>query len=297
MKTEINKAWSVVNESFVEIWRPIVDSIGIPYPTCADWDFEKILNAQCKHFDDNLWNGLTAILKKSIDSIAMVSQSETYLRIGFPDIPQDLFSICFNLQTCDSTAMGTVDPDEINGKFRLEVIDYLTKKELIPSFQYVDVEIHAGEILENRLIGRDCTNIDFCEYIGAIVDGLLQTPIVYSLLKRVQNKVNERQRLIKVRELAKRQEDERLAKAFANIVKPHIENVGCKDQWRVYKEFCNFVMELQLTDTDLIRYSSSDQDDIISIIPALVNFANDYRVLNAGQGQFCVLKDWDIIIT
>lgn len=297
MKADIKKAWNAVNESLEEIWKPIVNSIGIPYISCDDYNFEKKSYAQCKHFDDNKWSGLTAILKESIGSIATVSQGDTYFKITFPDISEMLFKVCFSLETLDDTSMYPVEPDEVNGKFRLEVIDYLTKKELIPSFQYVDVEIHAGEIWECRLIGRDCAKKDLYEYIGAIVDGLLKTPIVYNLLKSHQNEINERHRLIEERERAQKQEDECIAKAFANMVKPHIKNAGWNDQWRVYKEFCHFVLEFKLTNSDVIRYSSPDQDDIISIIPTLVNFVSNYKILQTGQGQLSVLKDWNIIIT
>lgn len=244
MKADIIKAWNAVNESLSEIWEPIVNSIGIPNISWDDYNAGKILYDQCKHFDNNLWSGLTAILKESIGSIATVSQDDTYFKISFPDISEMLFQVCFSLETLEDSSMGTVDPDEVNGKFRLEVIDYLTKKEVFPSFQYVEVDIHAGEIWERRLIGRDCAKKDLYEYIGAIVDGLLKTPIVYNLLKSKQNEINERHRLIEERERAQKQEDECLAKAFANMVKPHIENTGWNDQWRVYKELCHFVLEL-----------------------------------------------------
>ena len=49
-----------------------------------------------------------------------------------------------------------------------------------------------------------------------------------------------------------------------------MENAGCNGEWRVFKEFLHYVLELQLTKTDVIRYGSPSQEDIISRIPALI---------------------------
>lgn len=65
----------------------------------------------------------------------------------------------------------------------------------------------------------------------------------------------------------------------------------------MYKEFIHYVLELQLTKTDVVRYGSPSQDDIISRIPALVKFVNDYIVLNDAPGNLSVLKNWEVIIT
>ena len=297
MAIEIKKAWNAVNESLAKIWKPIVDTIGIPYVSCADYDLEKILYGQCKHFDENLWSGLTAILEKSIASIAVVSQDEECIEITLPDIDENLFHICFTLETCYDTYAQTVDPDEVNGKFITEAIEYLIHKETIPAFQFVTIFIQAGNIRETRLIGRDYAVKDLYEWTGAIVDGFLKPPIVYgllSLVKKAQDERSETYRIAKERALAREEEKARLECEFASQVKPHIEKAGWSGKWSVYKEFSNFVLELELSKTDIIRYSSSSRDEIISHIPTLVNFANDYKVLNDSNGYVSVLKDYNI---
>ena len=65
----------------------------------------------------------------------------------------------------------------------------------------------------------------------------------------------------------------------------------------MYKEFIHYVLELQLTKTDVVRYGSPSQNDIISIIPVLIRFVNDYRILNDAPGNLRILKNWEIIIT
>ena len=289
--------WEQINKSLAHIWQPIAHSIGIPYPDTDDvYSFDKQLYSTCKHYDDNLWDGLTSMLKRSVDSLAVIIQNETHFRISLPDISEDLFRIWFTRETNDDSWMNTVSPEEVEGKYRLEVIDYLTKREEIPSFQYVSVEIHAGEIWESGVIGRNCTTQDLCDMAGAIADGLLKTPAIYGLLKIARDKQDEKQRMETERVLAQEDEDKRLAGEFAQRIKPVLESAGWTNNWRVYKEFLNYVLELQLTKTDVVRYGSPSQEDIISQIPALVRFVNNYKVLNDAPGNLCVMKDWNIVI-
>lgn len=298
MNIDFNHACKAVNESLARIWQPIADSIGVPYPdTENNYIFDKQLHSTCKHYDDNLWERLTSMLKRSIDSLAEIIQSETCFRIKLPDISEDLFRIWFTRETCDDTWMDPVTAEEVEGKFRMEVIEYLTKQEVIPSFQYVNVEIRAGEIWEHRVIGRSYTIKDLCDMAGAIMDGLLKTPVVYGLLKAARSERNVKHRIETEQELAQEEEDKHLANEFANRIKPILENVGWNGEWRVYKEFIHYVLELQLTKTDVVRYGSPSQNDIISIIPVLIRFVNDYRILNDAPGNLRILKNWEIIIT
>lgn len=289
--------WEQINKSLSQIWQPIADSIGIPYPdTEDDYIFSKQLYSVCKHYDDNLWECLTSMLKQSIDSLAVIVHNEWCFEISLPDIRGDLFGIRFKRETNYDSWMDTVSPKEVEGKYRLEVIEYLTKKEVIPAFQYVRDEIHAGEIWECGVIGRDSTNKDLCDMAGAIVDGLLKTPAIYGLLNIVRDKHNEKHRIEVERELAQAEDDKRLAGEFAQRIKPVLESVAWTNNWRVYKEFLHYVLELQLTKTDVVRYGSPSQDDVISQIPALIRFVNDYKVLNDAPGNLCVMKDWNIVI-
>lgn len=289
--------WEQINKSLAHIWQPIAHSIGIPYPDTDDvYSFDKQLYSTCKHYDDNLWEGLTSMLKRSVDSLAVIIQNETRFRISLPDISEDLFRIWFTRETNDGSWMNTVSPEEVEGKYRLEVIDYLTKQEEIPSFQYVSVEIHAGEIWESGVIGRNCTTQDLCDMAGAIADGLLKTPAIYGLLKSAREKQDEKHRMETARESAQEDEDKRLACEFAKSIKPILDAAGWDGGWRVYKEYLHYVLELQLTKTDVVRYGSPSQDDVISQISALVRFVNDYKVLNDASGNLCVMKDWNIVI-
>lgn len=183
--------WEQINESLAHIWQPIAHSIGISYPDTEDYIFDKLLYSICKHYDDNLWDGLTSILKRSIDSLAVTTQSKTCFRISLPDINEDLFRIWFTRETHAGSWMNTVTAEEVEGKYREEVIEYLTKKEVIPSFQYVNVEIKAGGIWEHRVIGRNCTITELCDVTGAIIDGLLRTPAIYGLFKIARDKQDE----------------------------------------------------------------------------------------------------------
>lgn len=288
--------WEQINESLAKIWQPIADSIGIPNPGTDDaysFDKQQFYNT-CKHYDDNLWDGLTSILKRSFDSLAVTYQSETCFSISFPDM--DVFGIWFTRETNDGSCMQTVSPEEVEGRYRLEVIEYLTKIKEIPSFQYVRVEIRAGDIWESRVISRNSTNKDICDMAGAIADGLLKTPAIYGLLKSARDKQDEKHRMEVERELAQAEDDKRLAGEFAQRIKPVLESAGWTNNWRVYKEFLHYVLELHLTKTDVVRYGSLSQDDVISLIPALVRFVNDYQVLNDAPGNLCVMKDWNIVI-
>lgn len=288
--------WEQINESLAKIWQPIADSIGIPYPGTDDvYSFDKRqLYNTCKHYDDNLWDGLTSILKRSFDSLAVIAHNETCFWISLPDM--DVFKIWFTRETYDGSWENTVTAEEVEGRYRLEVIEYLTKQEEIPSFQYVRVEIRAGEIWESRVIGRNSTNKDICDMAGAIVDGLLKTPAIYGLLKIAREKKDEKHRIEVEQELAQGAEDKRLAGEFAQRIKPVLESAGWTNNWRVYKEFLHYVLELQLSKTDVVRYRSPSQGDIISRIPALVRFVNDYKVLKDAPGNLCVMKDWNIVI-
>lgn len=84
---------------------------------------------------------------------------------------------------------------------------------------------------------------------------------------------------------------------FAKRIKPIVDDAGWNGEWRVFKEFLHYLVELQLTKTDVVRYGSPSQDDVISRIPALVKFVNDYKVLNDAPGNLSVLKNWEVIIT
>ena len=57
------------------------------------------------------------------------------------------------------------------------------------------------------------------------------------------------------------------------------------------------MLELQLPKTDVVRYGSPSQEDIISRIQALIRFVNAYKVLNDAPGNLCVLKNWEVVIT
>ena len=137
--------------------------------------------------------------------------------------------------------------------------------------------------------------------VDAIVEGLIRTPKVYALLhsvvEEIGNKHIEKRNKIRQEEQKREKEEVRIVDEFATRIKPILEAAGWNGEWRVFKEFLHYVLELQLSKTDVVRYSSPSQGDIISRIPALVRFVNDYKAFNDAPGDLCVMKDWNIIIT
>lgn len=178
MMNQINRVWEAVNKSLSQIWQPVADSIGIPSIDDGNYSYivDKSLYEQSKHFDENLWNGLVARIERSIGSVALISRNGGYdddwIEITLPGIDENIFQITFAVK--DGGDYNQVDPDEANGKFRTEMIEYLTKRVEVPAFNYVVVGISAGNFYEEKLIGRDFSTKELNIMIDAIVDGLIK---------------------------------------------------------------------------------------------------------------------------
>lgn len=304
MINQINRAWKAVNKSLAQIWQPVADSIGIPSIDDGYYNYivNKNLYEQSKHFDENLWNGLVARIEKSIGSVALISRNGGYdddwIEITLPGIDENIFQITFAVK--DRSNFDKVDSDEVDGKFRTEMIEYLTKRVEVPAFNYVVVEIRAGSFYEEKLIGRDSSTKELNIMIDAIVEGLIRTSKVYGLLVPVieeeKKKIKEKYNIIRLEEQKREKEEERIVAEFAKRLKPILENAGWNGEWNVYKEFLQYVLVLQLTKTDAVRYKSTSQDDIISRIPTLVSFIENYNILNSADGHLSVSKYWHNII-
>ena len=304
MMNQINRVWEAVNKSLSQIWQPVADSIGIPSIDDGNYSYivDKSLYEQSKHFDENLWNGLVARIERSIGSVALISRNGGYdddwIEITLPGIDENIFQITFAVK--DGGDYNQVDPDEANGKFRTEMIEYLTKRVEVPAFNYVVVGISAGNFYEEKLIGRDFSTKELNIMIDAIVDGLIRTPKVYRLLGSVieekKKKQKEKHNKIRLEEQKREKEEERIVADFAKRLKPILENARWNGEWNVYKEFLQYVLVLQLTKTDAVRYKSPSQDDIISRIPTLIDFIENYNILNSADGRLSVSKYWYNII-
>ncbi len=304
MMNQINRVWEAVNKSLSQIWQPVADSIGIPSIDDGNYSYivDKSLYEQSKHFDENLWNGLVARIERSIGSVALISRNGGYdddwIEITLPGIDENIFQITFAVK--DGGDYNQVDPDEANGKFRTEMIEYLTKRVEVPAFNYVVVGISAGNFYEEKLIGRDFSTKELNIMIDAIVDGLIRTPKVYRLLGSVieekEKKQKEKHNKIRLEEQKREKEEERIVADFAKRLKPILENARWNGEWNVYKEFLQYVLVLQLTKTDAVRYKSPSQDDIISRIPTLIDFIENYNILNSADGRLSVSKYWYNII-
>ena len=304
MMNQINRVWEAVNKSLSQIWQPVADSIGIPSIDDGNYSYivDKSLYEQSKHFDENLWNGLVARIERSIGSVALISRNGGYdddwIEITLPGIDENIFQITFAVK--DGGDYNQVDPDEANGKFRTEMIEYLTKRVEVPAFNYVVVGISAGNFYEEKLIGRDFSTKELNIMIDAIVDGLIRTPKVYRLLGSVieekEKKQKEKHNKIRLEEQKREKEEERIVADFAKRLKPIPENARWNGEWNVYKEFLQYVLVLQLTKTDAVRYKSPSQDDIISRIPTLIDFIENYNILNSADGRLSVSKYWYNII-
>lgn len=304
MMNQINRAWETVNKSLSQIWQPVADSIGIPSIDDGNYSYivDKSLYEQSKHFDENLWNGLVARIERSIGSIALISRNGGYdddwIEITLPGIDENIFQITFAVK--DGGDYNQVDPDEANGKFRTEMIEYLTKRVEVPAFKYVVVGISAGNFYDEKLIGRDFSTKELNIMIDAIVEGLISTPKVYGLLGSVieekEKKQKEKHNKIRLEEQKREKEEERIVADFAKRLKPILENARWNGEWNVYKEFLQYVLVLQLTKTDAVRYKSPSQDDIISRIPTLIDFIENYYILNSADGRLSVSKYWYNII-
>lgn len=309
MSDKIVRAWESVKESLAQIWQPIADSIGIPSIDTWDYNYivDKSLYEQSRHFDENLWNGLTTRIEEAVAPIAEISRDkdnqdnwvDDWFGITLPGVDENLFQIKFLVR--DGGDYEQINPEEAKGMFRTEMIEYLTKRVEVPAFKYVIVEICAGSFYEEKLIGRNFSTKELNAMVDAIVEGLIRTPKVYALLhsvvEEIGNKLIEKRNIIRHEEQKREKEEERIVDEFANRIKPILEAAGWDGEWRVFKEFLHYVLELQLTKTDVVRYGSPSQEDIISRIQALVRFVNDYKVFNDAPGNLCVLKDWNIIIT
>lgn len=290
MSDKIGRTWESVNESLAQIWQPIADSIGIPSIDTWDYNYivDKSLFEQSRHFDENLWNGLCTRIDKAVAPIAVISRDketqdnwvDDWFEITLPGIDTNIFCIKFLVR--DGGDYQQVNPEEANGMFRTEMIEYLTKRVELPAFKYVVVEICAGSFYEEKLIGRDFSTKELNAMVNAIVEGLIRTPKVYALLRSVVeeivNKQIEKRNIIRQEEQKRDKEDERIVDEFAKRIKPILDDAGWNGEWRVFKEFLHYLVELQLTKTDVVRYGSPSQDDVISRIPALVKFVNDYKV-------------------
>lgn len=309
MMNQINRAWETVNKTLSQIWQPVADSIGIPAIDTWDYNYivDKWLYEQSRHFDENLWNGLCTKIDKAVAPIAEISRDkenqdnwvDDWFKITLPGIDEGIFQIKFLVR--DGGDYKQVDPEEANGMFRTEMMEYLTKRVEVPAFKYVIVEICAGSFYEEKLIGRDFPTKALNAMVDAIVEGLIRTPKVYSLLRSVVEEIVDKQiekrNIIRQEEQKREKEDERIVDEFAKRIKPILDAAGWNGKWKAYKEFLHYVLELQLTKTDVVRYGSPSQEDIISRIPDLVRFVNDYKVLNDALGNLSVLKNWDVIIT
>lgn len=307
MMYHFNRTWEAVNKSLAQIWQPVADSIGIPYIYDGTYNYiiDKRLYEQSKHFDENLWDGLVARIEKSIGSIALIAQNggydddDAWIEITLPGINDPIFEITFAIE--DGGDFYQLDPDEANGKIRTEMIEYLTKRVEVPAFKYVVVEISAGKFYEEKLIGRGFSTKELNIMIDAIVEGFIRTPNVYGLLGSVieekENKQREKYNIIRLEEQKREKEEERIVAEFAKRLKPILENAGWNGEWNVYKEFLQYVLVLQLTKTDAVRYKSPSQDDIISRFPTLVSFIDNYNILNSADGRLSVSKYWYNIIT
>lgn len=307
MSDKIVRVWESVKESLAQIWQPIADSIGIPSIDTWDYNYivDKSLYEQSRHFDKNLWNGLTTSIEKAVAPIAVISRDkdnqdnwvDDWFEITLPGVDENLFQIKFLVR--DGGDYKQVNPEEANGMFRTEMIEYLTKRVEVPAFKYVIVEICAGSFYEEKLIGRDFSTKELNAMVDTIVEGLIRTPKLYALLhsvvEEIGNKHIEKRNIIR-REEQKREKEERIVNEFAEHIKLIMDNAGWNGEWRVFKEFFHYVLELQLSKTDVVRYRSPSQGDIISRIPALVRFVNDYKVLNDASGNLSVLKNWETII-
>ena len=326
MSDKIVRTWESVKESLAQIWQPIADSIGIPSIDTWDYNYivDKSLYEQSRHFDENLWNGLTTRIEDAVAPIAVISRDkdnqdnwvDDWFEITLPGVDENLFQIKFLVR--DGGDYKQVNPEEANGMFRTEMIEYLTKRVEVPAFKYVIVEICAGSFYEEKLIGRDFSTKELNAMVDAIVEGLIRTPKVYALLhsvvEEIGNKHIEKRNKIRQEEQKREKEEVRIVDEFATRIKPILEAAGWirqshnlpvgevrtdgKTFFDVYVEGGIVrVLELQLSKTDVVRYSSPSQGDIISRIPALVRFVNDYKAFNDAPGDLCVMKDWNIIIT
>lgn len=307
MMYHFNRTWEAVNKSLAQIWQPVADSIGIPYIYDGTYNYiiDKRLYEQSKHFDENLWNGLVARIEKSIGSIALISRNggydddDAWIEITLPGINDSIFEITFAVK--DGGDYNQVDPDEASGKSRTEMIEYLTKRVEVPVFRYVVVGISAGNFYAEKLIGRDFSTKELNIMIDAIVEGLIRTPKVYGLLGSVieeeGKKRKEKYNIIKLEERKREKEEERIVAEFSKRLKPILENAGWNGEWNVYKEFLQYVLVLQLTKTDAVLYKSPSQDEIISRIPTLICFIDNYNILNSADGRLSVSKYWYNIIT
>lgn len=309
MSDKIVRTWESVKESLAQIWQPIADSIGIPSIDTWDYNYivDKSLYEQSRHFDENLWNGLTTRIEDAVAPIAVISRDkdnqdnwvDDWFEITLPGVDENLFQIKFLVR--DGGDYKQLNPEEANGMFRTEMIEYLTKRVEVPAFKYVIVEICAGSFYEEKLIGRDFSTKELNAMVDAIVEGLIRTPKVYALLysvvEEIGNKHIEKRNKIRQEEQKREKEEVRIVDEFATRIKPILEATGWNGEWRVFKEFLHYVLELQLTKTDVVRYGSPSQDDVISQIPALIRFVNDYKAFNDAPGDLCVMKDWNIIIT
>ncbi len=304
MMNQINRAWETVNKTLSQIWQQIADSIGITSIEDGNYNYivDKRLYEQSKHFDENLWNGLVARIERSIGSVALISRNGGYdddwIEITLPGIDENVFQITFAVK--DGGDYNQLDPNEANGKSRTEMIEYLSKRVEVPAFKYVVVGISAGSFYEEKLIGRDFSTNELNIMIDGIVEGLIRTPKVYGLLgsaiEEKDKKQKEKYNIIRREEQKREKEEERIVADFAKRLKPILENAGWNGEWNAYKEFLQYVLVLQLTKTDAVRYQSPSQDDIISRIPTLVSFIENYNILNSAGGHLSVSKYWYNII-
>lgn len=222
MSDKIVRAWESVKESLAQIWQPIADSIGIPSIDTWDYNYivDKSLYEQSRHFDENLWNGLTTRIEEAVAPIAEISRDkdnqdnwvDDWFEITLPGVDENLFQIKFLVR--DGGDYQQVNPEEANGMFRTEMIEYLTKRVELPAFKYVVVEICAGSFYEEKLIGRDFSTKELNAMVNAIVEGLIRTPKVYALLRSVVeeivNKQIEKRNIIRQEEQKREKEDERI---------------------------------------------------------------------------------------
>lgn len=201
---------------------------------------DKSLYEQSRHFDENLWNGLTTRIEEAVAPIAEISRDkdnqddwvddwvDDWFEITLPRVDENLFQIKFLVR--DGGDYQQVNPEEAKGMFRTEMIEYLTKRVEVPAFKYVIVEICAGSFYEEKLIDRDFSTKELNAMVDAIVEGLIRTPKVYALLhsvvEEIGNKFIEKRNIIRHEEQKREKEEERIVDEFAKRIKPILDAAG-----------------------------------------------------------------------
>lgn len=281
MKPEVE---AKVNEALLQLWKPLADSIGIRNIIINDVDDRKLLYEKALRFDNGLWEHLVELFENEVGSIAKIWSTSNEIRISFEKIKE--FSITITLESYDDE--DEIDTSELEDMSREEAIEYLNELGEIPSFEYAQIEICAGNHYIQRLVGFNESDENFTTVISPMIDGLLQTPKAFNEAVKAASielqKKAEKQREIDNRIKAEKEAEARLSVEFAAKVEPLLLNAGWHGKYRVSMNFNNYVLSLQLTSYDECRYESITQSDVISKIGELVNFANAYRSLKIAGG-------------